>query len=135
MTQQIINLGTSANAGDGDNLRSAMDKTNDNFTELYGANSVSSNLAFSGQTISSYNTNGDIILGPDGTDTIRPLGIYVGTAGIITSGPVTNATYANTTVRDSTLTQPVAGQMIFITDIAKLQFYNGSAWETVTSAV
>ncbi len=156
MTQQIINLGTSANAGDGDNLRSAMDKTNDNFTELYGANSVSSNLAFSGQTISSYNTNGDIILGPDGTgtiriaqnvipdadntrwigsNTVRPLGIYVGTAGIITSGPITNATYANATVRDSTLTQPVAGQMIFITDVAKLQFYNGSAWETVTSAV
>ena len=44
MAQQTINLGTSANAGDGDNLRSAMDKTNDNFTELYGANSVSSTL-------------------------------------------------------------------------------------------
>ena len=45
MTQQLINLGTAANNGTGDNLRSAMDKTNDNFTELYGANSVSSNLA------------------------------------------------------------------------------------------
>ena len=34
MAQQIIDLGTSANDGTGDNLRSAMDKTNDNFTEL-----------------------------------------------------------------------------------------------------
>ena len=154
MTQQIINLGTAANNGTGDNLRSAMDKTNDNFTELYANTSVGSNIRFSGQTISSTNTNGNISLGPNGTgviqiaqnvlpdadntrwigsNTVRPLGIYVGTAGIITSGPVTNATYANVTVRDSTLTQPVAGQMIFIIDIAKLQFYNGSAWETVTS--
>ena len=45
MTQQTINLGTGANDGTGDNLRSAMDKTNDNFTELYGATSVGSNIS------------------------------------------------------------------------------------------
>ena len=153
MTQQIINLGTSANAGDGDNLRSAMDKTNDNFTELYGANSVSSNLAFSGQTISSYNTNGDIILGPDGTGTIRiaqdlipdvnntrqignadvrPLGIYVGTAGITTSGPVTNATYANTTVRDSTITSPQTGMIVAAANV--YYGYTGNAWTLLAGA-
>ena len=44
MAQQTINLGTSANAGDGDNLRSAMDKTTITLHELYGANSVSSNI-------------------------------------------------------------------------------------------
>ena len=153
MTQQIINLGTSANAGDGDNLRSAMDKTNDNFTELYGANSVSSNLAFSGQTISSYNTNGDIILGPDGTgtiriaqnvipdadntrwigsNTVRPLGIYVGTAGITTSGPVTNATYANVTVRDSTITSPQPGMIVSAANV--YYGYTGSAWTLLAGA-
>ena len=149
MAQQTINLGTSANAGDGDNLRSAMDKTNDNFTELYGANSVSSNLAFSGQTISSYNTNGDIILGPDGTGTIRiaqnvipdadntrlignntmrPLGAYIGTAGVISSGPITLPTFADNTARDATITQPTAGMLIFNTTGTKFQGYTGSAW-------
>ena len=228
MTQQLINLGTAANNGTGDNLRSAMDKSNDNFTELYGANSVSSNLAFSGQTISSYNTNGDIIFGPDGTGKIRiandlipdvdntryignasvkPLAIYVGTGGLNLSnnstittngnvfitgntdvvglldcdsfntsgdaevvgniscgnlstpgsmsvgttfgtlagnitavgGSVTGSvsmimpTYANDTARDTTITSPIAGMTIFKTDIAKLQFYDGAQWRTITS--
>ena len=36
MTQQIINIGATANDGTGDNWRDAFDKTNDNFTELFG---------------------------------------------------------------------------------------------------
>lgn len=35
MAQQIINIGTTANDGTGDPLRTAFDKCNDNFTELY----------------------------------------------------------------------------------------------------
>jgi len=35
MAKQIVNLGTSANKGDGDPLRTAFDKVNDNFDELY----------------------------------------------------------------------------------------------------
>ena len=35
MAKQTINLGTSLNAGDGDPLRTAFDKINDNFDELY----------------------------------------------------------------------------------------------------
>ena len=35
MTQKIINIGTAANKGDGDVLRTAFSKINDNFTELY----------------------------------------------------------------------------------------------------
>jgi hypothetical protein len=35
MTKQIINIGTSANKGNGDPLRTAFAKTNENFTELY----------------------------------------------------------------------------------------------------
>jgi hypothetical protein len=37
MTQKIINLGTAANKGDGDVLRTAFGKVNDNFTEVYAA--------------------------------------------------------------------------------------------------
>lgn len=35
MAQEIINTGSSPDAGDGDTLRSALTKTNNNFTELY----------------------------------------------------------------------------------------------------
>lgn len=35
MTKQIINLGTTANDGTGDPLRSAFTKINENFDELY----------------------------------------------------------------------------------------------------
>ena len=149
MAQQTINLGTSANDGLGDNLRSAMDKCNDNFDELYGANSVSSNIALSGNSVSSYNTNGDIILAPDGTGTIRiaqdvvpdanntryignanirPLGAYIGTAGVISSGPISLPTFADNTARDAAITQPVAGMLIFNTTGTKFQGYTGSAW-------
>ena len=149
MAQQTINIGTGANDGTGDNLRSAMDKTNDNFTELYGANSVSSNISLSGQTVSSYNTNGYLILAADGTGTIRtatdlipdvnntryignanirPLGAYIGTAGVISSGPISLPTFADNTARDATITQPVAGMLIFNTTGTKFQGYTGSAW-------
>ncbi len=41
MAKQVIGIGTTANDGTGDPLRTAMDKTNDNFTELYaGAGGV-----------------------------------------------------------------------------------------------
>lgn len=40
MAQQIINIGAVANDGTGDTWRDAMDKSNDNFTELYGLTDV-----------------------------------------------------------------------------------------------
>ena len=35
MAKQVVNIGNSANDGAGDPLRTAFDKINDNFTELY----------------------------------------------------------------------------------------------------
>ena len=40
MAQKSINIGSTANDGTGETVRSAFDKTNDNFTELYADNSV-----------------------------------------------------------------------------------------------
>lgn len=37
MAQQTIDIGSAANDGTGDPLRTAFDKANDNFTELYDA--------------------------------------------------------------------------------------------------
>lgn len=41
MAQQIIGIGASANDGTGDPLRTAFDKSNDNFTELYDSIQIS----------------------------------------------------------------------------------------------
>ena len=69
MAQQTINIGSAANDGTGDPLRTAFDKINDNFSEVYtelGGTSLSS-LAFSGTAIISDVTNADINLTPNGT--------------------------------------------------------------------
>ncbi len=40
MTQQVIDVGNVANDGQGDPLRTAFTKTNDNFTELYNIGGI-----------------------------------------------------------------------------------------------
>jgi hypothetical protein len=42
MTKQIINIGTSPNSRDGDPIRAAFQKVNENFTELYNLTQVES---------------------------------------------------------------------------------------------
>ena len=44
MAKQTVSIGTSANDGTGDPLRTAFDKINDNFDEVYGANFVTSTI-------------------------------------------------------------------------------------------
>ena len=48
MAKQAIGIGSSANDGTGDPLRTAMDKTNDNFNEVYALFGNGSTLAISG---------------------------------------------------------------------------------------
>ena len=80
MAKQTINIGSSANDGTGDPLRTAFDKINDNFTELYGADDDATNfvvedtspqlggdLDVNGQRITSARSNEDIIIAPAGT--------------------------------------------------------------------
>lgn len=45
MAKQTINIGSSVNKGDGDPLRTAFDKINDNFDELYTADTTFISLA------------------------------------------------------------------------------------------
>tara|TARA_B100002019_G_scaffold130181_1_gene111915 strand:- start:778 stop:1347 length:570 start_codon:yes stop_codon:yes gene_type:complete len=69
MAKQTINIGSSANDGTGDPLRTAFDKINDNFDELYLYSTATSgnNITVTANTIASDNTNGNIILDPNGT--------------------------------------------------------------------
>ena len=71
MARQTINIGSSANDGTGDPLRTAFDKINDNFAELYGtdgdSNTLAGNLDVNGHNIISSRSNEDIKILPAGT--------------------------------------------------------------------
>ena len=109
MARQNINLGTEPNDGEGDNLRTAFDKVNDNFIEVYTAGPVGSNIVISGNVIAANVTNANIELSPNGigkvvikndllpdanntryigSTTSRPRGVYVGSAGINSVGDI-----------------------------------------------
>jgi len=75
MARQNINIGSSANDGTGDPLRTAFDKINDNFVELYGTdndiNTLDANLDVNTFAITTGVTNGDITVTPNGTGGIK----------------------------------------------------------------
>ena len=75
MARQAINIGSSANDGTGDPLRTAFDKINDNFVELYGTdndiNTLDANLDVNTFAITTGVTNGDITVTPNGTGGIK----------------------------------------------------------------
>lgn len=109
-TQQNINYGSSANDGQGDPLRSAFIKTDDNFDAVWATGPVGSNITIVNTTVQVMNTNGNLILRPNGVGVIqanaavvpnatdlRDLGTanlrfraaYIGTGGLEVTGNVT----------------------------------------------
>ncbi len=83
MAKQTINIGSSANDGTGDPLRTAFTKINENFTELYGGDSDAStvlehdsapklagNLDTNNNSITTDVTNGNVTLTANGTGSI-----------------------------------------------------------------
>ena len=72
MEKQLVNIGNIANYGAGDPLRTAFNKINENFTEVYtelGGSSLS-NISLSGNTIGTDDANGNLTLSPNGTGAI-----------------------------------------------------------------
>jgi len=79
MAQQTIGIGSSANDGTGDPLRTAFTKINTNFDELYGSSAeandvledtspqLGGNLDLNGWNIISARSNEDVVLSPAGT--------------------------------------------------------------------
>jgi hypothetical protein len=109
MAQNIINYGESPNDGEGDDLRTAFIKTDDNFDQIWAAGPVGSNLTILNNTIGVVNTNGNLILSPNGIGVIqtnsklvpripntydlgstdlRYRSAYIGTGGLNVSGNV-----------------------------------------------
>jgi len=77
MAQKSLNLGTNANDGTGDDLRSAMTKVQENFTDLYtnvnellSETAVNSQISFSGNKITTNVSNADLVLDTSGNGNI-----------------------------------------------------------------
>ena len=70
-TQQQINYGAAVNDGNGDPLRTAFIKTDDNFDNVWLAGPVGSNITITNNTVQVNNTNGNLILSPNGTGVIQ----------------------------------------------------------------
>ena len=67
MAQQTINIGSNANDGTGDPLRTAFNKINANFSELYGASPFGQQITIDGNQLSASESNADLVLSGSGT--------------------------------------------------------------------
>ena len=70
MAQITLNVGSNANDGTGDTLRTAMSNVNTMFTELYESPLFSGNITVSGNNISANRSNDDLVLAPSGTGSV-----------------------------------------------------------------
>ena len=71
MTQYVIDIGAAANDGTGDPLRTAFNETNLNFDQVFAAGPVLSNVRIANNSILTLNTNGNLILAPNGTGVVQ----------------------------------------------------------------
>jgi len=65
MAKQVINIGSVANDGTGDPLRTAFDKVNDNFTELYSDDAGDVNQVTGTGGLTASPTTGDVVVNLD----------------------------------------------------------------------
>jgi hypothetical protein len=70
MAQYVINTGAFPNDGTGDPLRTAFEGVNLNFDQLFNAGPVLSNIEIVNNTILTTNTNGNLILNPNGIGSV-----------------------------------------------------------------
>jgi cytoskeletal protein CcmA (bactofilin family) len=71
MTQYVINIGALPNDGTGDPLRTAFNETNLNFNQIFAAGPVLSNVQIANNTILTTNTNGNLVLAPNGIGVVQ----------------------------------------------------------------
>ena len=70
MAQQTVSIGSTANDGTGDPLRTAFTKINANFSELYGASPFGQQISITGNQISANSSNADLVLSGSGTGSV-----------------------------------------------------------------
>ena len=82
MAQQNINIGTNANDGTGDPLRTAFNKINSNFTELYTSSPFGKQVTITGNQITANASNADLVLSGSGTGGVTASGLRFGGTSI-----------------------------------------------------
>ena len=82
MAQQTISIGTTANDGTGDPLRTAFNKINSNFTELYTSSPFGKQVTITGNQITANASNADLVLSGSGTGGVTASGLRFGGTSI-----------------------------------------------------
>jgi hypothetical protein len=91
MTQYVINIGAIPNDGTGDPLRTAFNETNLNFNQVFAAGPVLSNIQIANNKILTTNTNGNLVLAPNGTGVVQSnVSIVPNLANLRNLGSATN---------------------------------------------
>jgi hypothetical protein len=103
MAQITLNVGSNANDGTGDTLRTAMQNVNTMFTEVYASNLFNEGITLSGNNISADRTNDDLVLRPSGTGTVAIADLTVDSNINITDNEI------KTTVSNSDLVLSASG--------------------------
>lgn len=120
--KQVINIGTTANDGTGDPLRSAFDKVNDNFTELYTDDAGDVNSIVAGTSISVSSATGDVTVtnsAPNATHT----GEVTGSGALtITNNAVTTAKILNDNVTHDKLENRYTAEVAISTRTGTVAF-------------
>ncbi len=141
MAKQIINIGAAPNDSTGDALRTAFDKINDNFNELYNVSGAGTgnNLALSGNSLISEDLNGDIILDPNGTGSITASSditvtgdaVFSGSVGV--TGNITgDVTGTVSSVANHTTTDLAEGVNLYHTDAKAIAAVDNSTLTSLT---
>ena len=89
MARITLNVGSNANDGTGQTLRSAMQDVNTMFTELYASPLFADGISISGNNISANRTNDDLVLSPSGTGSVTAPKIVVDQNISITDNEIT----------------------------------------------
>ncbi len=112
MTKQTINVGTTANDKKGDSLRSAFQKVNANFSELYTALGLDSG----GLNLGAFEFTGSVISTTDSTQITIDQSVTV-TSDLYVSGDITvgNIKYVSSTAGlKQVYFDPATGQLVAI---------------------
>jgi hypothetical protein len=128
MTKQIINIGV-ANKGNGDPIRTAFDKVNQNFTEIYNA----IGLGDGSLNIGAFEFTGSTMTTTDSSDIVIAQRTQI-TSNLAVSGQLTvNGTVIKGVTQSTTAPgNAAAGELWWDTAGGNLYIYYGSSWAQAT---
>jgi hypothetical protein len=129
MAKQTINIGSTANDGTGDPLRTAFNKANENFTEVYDiANSAFAQANTGGNSFDQdLNTSNNV--------TFNEVSVTSNISGnnINANASFGLPVYATEAARDGAITSPQPGMMVYVSsgEGAGLQVRGATQWNPV----